>query len=121
LKVLSETLDLLYDGRIPFHWLRISWTSSAIGFWFNELLLRHDQISLWIFREKPSQFWMTGFFNPQGFLTAMKQEISRAHKGWTLDNIVLENEVTFYSREDIKKPPLVSRQHLVLYNTIYDR
>ncbi|XP_029343675.1 dynein heavy chain 5, axonemal-like [Acyrthosiphon pisum] len=105
-EVLSDTLDYLYDGRIPAHWLRASWTSSAIGFWFNELLNRHSQITAWVFREKPAQFWMTGFFNPQGFLTAMKQEISRAHKGWTLDNIVLENEVTVYHKQDIKKSPL---------------
>lgn len=105
---MTETLDLLYDGRIPFHWLKISWTSSSIGFWFNELLLRHIQIKGWIFNEKPSHFWMTGFFNPQGFLTAMKQEISRAHRGWTLDNILLQNEVTLYSKGDIKKSPLVS-------------
>lgn len=83
--------------------------SSAIGFWFNELLLRHKQIHSWVFKEKPSNFWMTGFFNPQGFLTAMKQEVSRMHKGWTLDNILLENEVTSYEKEDIKKAPLVSK------------
>jgi dynein heavy chain, axonemal len=103
----------LYDSRIPSHWLRSSWTSSTIGFWFNELLNRHSQITAWVFKEKPAQFWMTGFFNPQGFLTAMKQEISRAHKGWTLDNIVLENEVTLYYKHDIKKSPLVSVKFMV--------
>lgn len=108
LQVLTETLDYLYDGRIPMHWLKISWTSSTIGFWYNELLNRHSQISSWVFKEKPNLFWMTGFFNPQGFLTAMKQEISRAHKGWTLDNILLENEVTTYSKSDIRKSPLVN-------------
>lgn len=105
---MTETLDYLYDGRIPGHWLKVSWTSSTIGFWYMELLNRHSQISLWVFREKPRLFWMTGFFNPQGFLTAMKQEISRAHKGWTLDNIALENEVTVYTKADINNPPLVS-------------
>lgn len=108
LQMLSDTLDFLYDGRVPAHWLRISWTSSTIGFWFVELSQRHEQIYSWTFNKKPTLFWMTGFFNPQGFLTAMKQEVSRAHKGWTLDNILLENNVTSYAENNVKKPPLVS-------------
>ncbi|XP_050440010.1 dynein axonemal heavy chain 5-like [Adelges cooleyi] len=102
---LTATLDFLYDGRIPNHWLRPSWTSSSISFWFNELLDRQIQIATWVFKEKPTKFWMTGFFNPQGFLTAMKQEISRAHAGWTLDNMALENKVTMYSKNEVGKPP----------------
>ena len=36
----------------------------------------------------------------------MRQEITRAHKGWALDTVVLANEVTKLFKEDITLPPL---------------
>ncbi|XP_039290802.1 dynein heavy chain 8, axonemal [Nilaparvata lugens] len=102
---LRDALDNIYDARIPHIWRRVSWQSSSLGFWFTELLERNAQFSTWLFNRRPHQFWMSGFFNPQGFLTAMRQEVARAHKGWPLDSVVLHNEVTKLMKEEIKSSP----------------
>ncbi|KFU84710.1 Dynein heavy chain 8, axonemal, partial [Chaetura pelagica] len=96
---------IMYDARVPRAWRRVSWHSATIGFWFTELLERNTQFSTWIFKGRPHVFWMTGFFNPQGFLTAMRQETTRAHKGWALDTVTIHNEVLKLHKEEITAAP----------------
>jgi len=102
---LRDALDNMFDARVPNLWQKISWESSTIGFWFTELVERNQQFSSWVFSGRPKVFWMTGFFNPQGFLTAMRQEVTRAHKGWALDSVVLHNDVMKQMKEDITSAP----------------
>lgn len=102
---LRDILDNMYDARIPQIWKVRSWESSTLGFWFTELLERNQQLSTWLYIGRPMKFWMTGFFNPQGFLTAMRQEVTRAHEGWALDNVTLHNSVLRYYTDDIKSAP----------------
>merc|ERR1712127_669832 len=59
---------------------------------------------------RPFTYWLTGFFNPQGMLTAMKQEVCRKHQKdankWALDDIIYHTEVTDKERvESIKAGP----------------
>lgn len=48
---------------------------------------------------------MTGFFNAQGFLTAMRQEVTRSHEGWALDSVVLTSKVTKHLHDELREPP----------------
>ncbi|XP_039763737.1 dynein heavy chain 5, axonemal [Pararge aegeria] len=102
---LRESLDAMYDARIPQQWLKVSWESATLGFWYTELLEREQQYRAWLRNGRPTAFWMTGFFNPQGFLTAMRQEVTRSHKGWALDSVVLQNHITKLNREEVHEGP----------------
>jgi dynein heavy chain len=99
--VLTEALvaasNDVHDARVPHAWAytlggaEFSWLLPTLGLWFASLARRQAQYCGWLERGRPVTFWITGFFNPQGFLTGMKQEVARAHRGaesWALDDVV---------------------------------
>jgi len=98
-----SAIAALFDFRVPYSWqydptgAEISWMTLSLSSWLKGLLDRHHQLSNWVFKERPPSFWLTGFFNPQGFLTAMKYEVTRSKKNsndpWSLDEVVYKTEV----------------------------
>ncbi|XP_054710373.1 dynein axonemal heavy chain 5-like [Uloborus diversus] len=103
---LREAFEAIYHARVPLQWAKISWESSTLGFWFTELLERDQQFRKWCFSGRPTTFWISGLFNPTGFLTAMRQEVTRAHQGWALDSVSQRNKVTSYlNPADVSEPP----------------
>lgn len=106
---LISAVDALFNARIPDFWLKKSWEATTLGNWFTGMLQRYDQLNKWLNLGRPKAYWMTGFFNPQGFLTAMKQEVSRKHSAdkWALDDVVMTSEVTHPPKdfEGLKEAP----------------
>uniref|UniRef100_A0A061RL16 Flagellar outer dynein arm heavy chain gamma n=1 Tax=Tetraselmis sp. GSL018 TaxID=582737 RepID=A0A061RL16_9CHLO len=107
---LLEALDSLFNAKIPALWLKKSWEAATLGNWFSGLLQRYDQLHKWLNNGRPKAYWLTGFFNPQGFLTAMKQEVCRKHAvtdKWALDDVVMTSEVTHPPKdaENLKDTP----------------
>lgn len=62
---LADSLEALYNARIPKEWLKKSWEAATLGNWFLGLLQRCDQLSKWLLTGRPRAYWLTGFFNPQ--------------------------------------------------------
>jgi len=95
----------------------LSWLTPSLGMWYSGLLQRDEQYRAWLKTGRPVSFWMTGFFNPQGFLTAVQQEITRAHKAenWALDSVVLHAEVTEHTFEHVKAAPRVRTYSITLH------
>jgi dynein heavy chain len=99
---IMDSINAIFDARVPKSWLyspagdELSWLAPNLGIWFGGLLLRDTQYRNWLGHGRPHTYWLAGFFNPQGFLTAVQQEITRAHKNenWALDSVVLHSEVT---------------------------
>jgi len=95
-----DSINAVFDFRVPRKWqydptgAEISWMTMQLAGWITGLLDRHFQLYNWVFKERPPSFWLTGFFNAQGFLTSMKQEVTRVRKGWSLDEVEFTSEVS---------------------------
>ena len=102
---LAQALDSLANARVPPVWLKNAWFSPTSGIWFQSLLGRFDQWDKWIKGNRPKSFWLSGFTNGQGFLTACRQEVTRSHTGWALDDVAIVTEVTKIEPDDVKEGP----------------
>jgi len=113
---LNEAMNRLFDARVPQNWLRspsgdeISWLAPTLGIWLAGLRKRDDQLRPWLAnsRQRPKTYWLPGFFNPAGFLTAVQQEVTRARADdrWALDSVALDVQVSEFDRiEQVKAPP----------------
>jgi len=103
-ETLQGTLNSLFDALVPATWARLSWPSPTLGYWYANVIKRVRQLHDWIENGRPKAYWLTGFFNPQGFLTSVKQEMTRQFK-WSLDTVVLRTDVQTAYKEGLTESP----------------
>lgn len=79
-----ECINNMFDQRVPKQWIldptgsvEISWISPTLGSWIRGLNDRYAQLYTWLNKGRPPSFWLTAFYNQQGFLTCALQEITR--------------------------------------------
>nr|XP_021499024.1 dynein heavy chain 9, axonemal [Meriones unguiculatus] len=98
--------NALYLDVVPEPWARRAYPSTAgLAAWFLDLLNRIKELEVWTGDfAMPSTVWLTGFFNPQSFLTAIMQSMARKNE-WPLDQMALQCDVTKKSREEFRSPP----------------
>lgn len=107
LVVLSAELEAMgnavFDQRVP-----NSWTSSAypslkpLTPWFNDLIQRLNFVTNWIDLGIPAVFWISGFFFPQGFLTAILQNFARKYR-FPIDTVSFSFVMRDEHHEELKQ------------------
>merc|ERR1719386_25961 len=112
---LLEDLNSVFDARVPRKWTHdpsgaeISWLLPNIGGWFTGLVDRQQMLNTWLENDRKvmKAYWLTGFTNAQGFLTGMRQEVTRQHKKdqWALDDVVTHTEVLAMDYERLNDAP----------------
>merc|ERR1712167_559041 len=105
---LAEALDALFMARVPPAWVKVSkLIAPNMGVWWLNILNRAEQFTNWLRNGRPNTFWLTGFFNATGFLTANRQEVCRKHAkdNWALDDVINSSEVLRQERDEVKKGP----------------
>ncbi|XP_052595155.1 dynein axonemal heavy chain 11 isoform X2 [Peromyscus californicus insignis] len=101
----AQLYALSYD-RVPDTWNKLAYPSTyGLAQWFNDLLLRCRELDTWTQDlTLPAVVWLSGFFNPQSFLTAIMQTMARKNE-WPLDRMCLTVDVTKKTKEDYGHPP----------------
>jgi len=127
---LQDALNFIYDGRVPPAWVAVSWPSPSVATWIGEVQRRFEQLDSWARTGRPQYYWFSGFFNPQGFLTSVRQEITRSHvagtvaSSWALDRVETRTEVrTFDYRTgqmEGKEEPLPEPKAVSVYGLSLD-
>uniref|UniRef100_A0A8C6TU15 Uncharacterized protein n=1 Tax=Neogobius melanostomus TaxID=47308 RepID=A0A8C6TU15_9GOBI len=96
----------LFLDVVPESWAKRAYPSvCGLALWFTDLLSRSRELESWAADfTLPPAVWLSGFFNPQSFLTAIMQASARKNE-WPLDSMSLQCDVTKKNREDFSSTP----------------
>ena len=102
---LSEIYSSLLCSNVPSAWKQVSYPSlKPLGSWVADFSLRIKFVYDWVKYGYQSCYWLSGFFFPQSFLTAVLQTHSRKYS-IPIDSLVFTYEVTPWSFNEFKKTP----------------
>lgn len=109
--VMSGELEVMYNcfvyQKVPPTWEEAGYPClKPLASWVEDFMARIDFMQKWLKEGPRLYYWLSGFFFPQGFMTAVKQTYSRDYK-IAVDTLMIGCEMTAYDPKDIKKPPAI--------------
>eukprot|EP00968_Pinguiococcus_pyrenoidosus_P017694 scaffold1786_cov250-Pinguiococcus_pyrenoidosus.AAC.1 len=109
LVVLSSELETManaiFNQQVPPVWEAVAYPSlMPLTPWFNDYLRRVKFLADWNAKGLPASFWISGFFFPQGFLTANLQNHARKYQ-MPIDTVTMSYGMMKEAVEEIQEAP----------------
>lgn len=92
---MEALMDSIYLDKVPAYWAYLAFPSTrGLGSWLDNLKHRLEQLNIW--KEDPQKvptvIFLNRLFNPQSFLTAIKQQYAR-DKMQELNRLYIQTEI----------------------------
>jgi dynein heavy chain len=102
---LEEMGAALSQNLVPPNWAAIAYPSlKPLNLWMADLNERLKFLRDWAEQGQPPCFWISGFFFPQAFLTATKQNFARKYKV-PIDEVSFDFQVLDRGNTRVIRPP----------------
>jgi len=120
--VMSATLDSMFASflvqRVPPNWENQCYISlKPLGAWVDDLFKRVEFMTAWLKEGLPKMFWVSGFFFPQGFMTAVLQTHSRKYS-IAIDTLAFRAEVREEVYNSVLAPPAICFEDSIKWEDI---
>jgi len=107
--VMSGPLETMYNCfvllRVPPQWENAGYPClKPLNTWIEDYFQRIDFMSKWLLEGPRPSYWISGFFFPQGFMTAIKQTYSRDY-AIAVDTLCVTCQMKNYDEDDIQDIP----------------
>jgi dynein heavy chain len=107
--VMSGELEIMYNcfvfQKVPPAWEEAGYPClKPLPSWVEDFLARINFMRQWLMEGPRMCYWLSGFFFPQGFMTAVKQTYSRDFR-IAVDTLRIGCEMTALDPKDIEQPP----------------
>jgi len=108
LVVMSSDLETMFNcfifKTVPPNWEKAGYPSlKPLASWFADLVARVEEMRAWMDKGVPNSFWLSGYFFPQGFMTAVLQKYARRTQ-IPIDTLRLQTKVMSFSQEEALPP-----------------
>lgn len=107
--VMSAPLEAMFNcfifQRVPSEWENAGYPClKPLLSWTEDFFQRIDFVGSWLLNGPRPSYWLSGFFFPQGFMTAIKQTYSREYQ-IAVDILTVTCEVKGYGNDNLEAIP----------------